>query len=115
MPGSDGPGYSGRMLRTAALVALCASIALTTLTGPAPAALALDQDRARSAVESGQALPLGAVLRSIRQQYDGRLLDADLRRGSDGRWVYVLRILRRDGRVVGIIADGRTGNILGVR
>ena len=73
-----------------------------------------DQDRARTAVESGEVQPLKSILRSVRRQYDGQVLDADL---SDrgGTWMYRVRVLTKDGRVLDIDIDGRSGQVVAVQ
>jgi uncharacterized membrane protein YkoI len=88
------------------------SCALTMpVTTPASAS---DQDRARSAVQAGEALPLGQILKRVRRSHSGRLLDADLRQGRGG-WVYELRILKPNGRVLTLIVNARNGQVLGAR
>ncbi|SLN59797.1 PepSY domain-containing protein [Oceanibacterium hippocampi] len=96
------------MRRRLLLALICAFLAL----GAATPALAVSQDEARQAVRSGEVLPLSRILGPIRQNYPGKLLDADLdRRG--GRWVYRIKILEPNGRVRGLTVDGRTGQIIG--
>ena len=80
-------------------------------TWPAAAA---DQDRARAAVQSGQALPLNQVLSAISGRYPGRLIDADLRRDGN-RWIYQIRLLDGNGTERRLTVDARNGSILSVR
>lgn len=80
-----------------------------------PAWAAGDHDRARDAVQAGDALPLGQVLRQVRRDHPGRLLDATLRQGTGGRMIYELRILAPDGAVRRLSVDARNARVLGVR
>ena len=73
-----------------------------------------DQDRAREAVQSGQVRPLNQILKSVRKQYKGEVLDAQLY-DFGGQWVYQVRLLTKDGQVLDIAVDGRSGQIIGVQ
>ncbi len=77
--------------------------------GPPPG-----QDRARRALREGRVLPLGDILDSVRRRIPGKVLDVDLVQEGRG-FVYHLRVLVRDGRVLGVAVDGRSARILGVR
>ncbi len=80
------------------------------------AAFSDDQDKARGAVRSGEALPLGQIMRRVRPSYPGQLLDAQIsRKGKRGPWVYDLKVLTPDGREQRLKVDGRSGRVLGVR
>jgi uncharacterized membrane protein YkoI len=81
---------------------------------PVPAAADNDQDRAREAVQSGQVRPLNQILKSVRRQYKGEVLDAQLF-DFGGQWVYQVRLLTKDGQVLDIAVDGRSGQIIGVQ
>ena len=74
-----------------------------------------DHDRARSAVSSGDALPLDQVLSRLRPKYDGKLLDVKLSDGPGGKLQYRLKMLSRDNRVRNLTVDARTGRVLNVR
>jgi uncharacterized membrane protein YkoI len=73
-----------------------------------------DQDRARAAVQSGEVKPLSQILKTVRKQYKGRVLDAQLI-DLGGAWVYRVRVLTQDGQVLDIAVDGRSGQIIGVQ
>ena len=100
------------------LAALIVSIVPPAAGG---AALGLGTDRvARSAAPENAILrladrqPLGAVLRSIRERFPGRALEAR-ETESDGRAVYRIKWLGDDGKVREILADATTGEIVRVR
>jgi Peptidase propeptide and YPEB domain len=69
-----------------------------------------DQDRALSALEERQIMPLSEIL--VRAGLSGdRLLHADLER-EDGRYVYELRVIAADGTIRLRHLDARSGEIL---
>ena len=84
----------------AAIIACC-------LAAPATAR---DHNRARAAVQAGQARPLGQILGHVMAQCPGRFLDAGLRQGGGGL-VYVIKILRPGGRVTKLVVDAKSGAI----
>lgn len=71
-------------------------------------------DRAREAVRSGQIRPLGEIIAGVTKRYPGRVVDVDLLQGP-GRWVYRVKMLRRDGGVMVVDVDARSNRILSVR
>lgn len=73
-----------------------------------------DQDRARDAYRSGDVLPLSQILRSVRRQYPGKLLDANLARRGGG-YVYVIKLLDDANRVRLIQVDAQSGRVLSAR
>lgn len=75
---------------------------------------ASDQDRARNAVKSGQALPLSTILGQVRRRYPGKLLDANLSRRG-GSLIYAIKLRGGDNRITLLQVDARTGRVLSVR
>ncbi len=71
-----------------------------------------DQEEARAAVEAGEVLPLNTILQQIRRDFPGRILDAELDERGRGKWVYKIRMLKKNGRVVELTVDGRSGRVL---
>jgi hypothetical protein len=69
--------------------------------------------RARDAVQRGEIRSLEDVAARVQSRYPGRLLDARLDQNG-ARWVYRLKMLTREGRVLTIAVDARTAQILGV-
>jgi uncharacterized membrane protein YkoI len=63
---------------------------------------------------SGPSVSLKEVRRIVRRQFGGQILDTQLFK-NDGRWVYRVRVLMDDGRVVDVGVDGQTGQIIGVQ
>lgn len=70
-----------------------------------------DHEIARRAVERGELLPLATILEAIERDYPGRVLEVDLDR-EDGRYVYEIEVLQKDGRVIELTYDGKTGKLL---
>lgn len=82
----------------------------------APQAASRDHDTARRAVSQGKARPLNEIMAKVSPRYPGKLLDAQLNKNSrEGRWIYRLRILAGQGRVMELIVDARNGQVLQVR
>lgn len=60
-------------------------------------------------------VPLEIVLGNVARQIPGHHLDADGPIPRGGRWIYRIKWLTPDGRVLIVIADAQTGAILDVR
>lgn len=89
-------------------------IAAMLLAASAEHLPARDHDRARGAVQRGEALPLEQILGRIAGSHPGRMLDARLdERGN--RLEYQIRLLQADGQVVELTVDARTGEVRQVR
>lgn len=71
-----------------------------------------DHDRARDAVSAGKALPLQQILQRLGRRYPGRLLDADLDRDRQGRWIYRLKLLAPGDQVQRLTVDAQSGRVL---
>ena len=63
---------------------------------------------------SGPSVSLKEVRRIVRRQFGGQILDTQLFQ-TGGGWVYRVRVLMDDGRVVDVGVDGQTGQIIGVQ
>lgn len=102
---------------------IATATALPAVSAPAPAGdgryvVAQDGDRGRGRGRGEESmprlLPLGAVLAGIAQQFPGHHLDADGPFERGGRWIYRVKWLTPDGRVLIIFADAQSGQILSV-
>lgn len=72
------------------------------------------RDRAKAAVQSGQAKPFPLIKRDVESQFEGRVVD--LRCASFGPGlVYEVKLVRFDGRVTWVTVDARDGRVVGVR
>jgi uncharacterized membrane protein YkoI len=74
-----------------------------------------DHDRARDGVREGRLVPLEAILSNIARMYPGYHIDVDGPYPAGGHLVYRIKWLTPDGRVIIIIADAETGQILSQR
>lgn len=70
-----------------------------------------DHDRARRAVEDGRILPLKDILARAESAYPGQLIEAELE-DDDDPMVYEIKILTKDGRLMRLLYDARTGDLL---
>jgi Peptidase propeptide and YPEB domain len=71
-----------------------------------------DHERARQAVESGQILPLKAILARVEREAPGEVLEVELEQQDSGVWVYELKVLQRGGVLTKLKLDARTGAVL---
>lgn len=74
-----------------------------------------EHDRARRALEEGRILPLREILVRAESDVPGQLIEAELEDGRDGRLVYELKVLASDGRLVKLIYDAASGELLKTR
>src|SRR5215468_10670268 len=81
---------------------------LALATAPLPAAA--DKKKPVQGGGAGDCLPLKRVIRSVNQQFGGRVLDAGF-----GNGVYVVRLLTNDGRVMDVTVDCASGQVITVR
>lgn len=90
----------------------CCVAGLTALAcAPAPAHADKDHERARAAVQGGQVLPLKTLLERLERTHPGQVLEVELER-DDGRWVYEIRLLQADGRLLKLDVDAAGGEVL---
>lgn len=92
-------------------------ILLTALLLAIPAVQAddaRDHDRARAALEAGEVMSLPRILDRVEQDYPGQVLEVELER-DDGRWLYELKLLQTDGRVLKLEVDARDATVLKVK
>lgn len=73
-----------------------------------------DHDRARAAVQAGEVLPWPIVFDRLQRTHPGQVLDLELEREA-GRWIYEVRLLQPDGRLLKLEVDARTAEVIEVR
>lgn len=73
-----------------------------------------DHDRARQAVESGQVLPLKAILARVEREHPGEVLEVELEQ-DDGVWLYEIKLLQAGGVLNKLKLDARTGAVVKTR
>ena len=70
-----------------------------------------DHEMARQALQQGQVLPLRTVIDQVEKQYQGQVLKVEFEH-EDGRYLYEIRLLQADGRMVKMEVDARDGRLL---
>jgi len=75
---------------------------------------ARDHDQARQALEQGRVLPLRQVLDKVEREYQGQALKIEFER-DDGRYVYDIRLLQKDGRMAKLKVDAVDGRVLKIK
>lgn len=106
------------MKRTLASLAV-----LGLMLAPSAAAQGRDQDwgnqfspgEAREAVKEGRTVPLSKIFQSLKREYGGYQLGADLYSQGSGGAVYEIDWLTDDGRKVHVTVDAQTGAIISRR
>lgn len=83
----------------------------TLLAAPGWADRKGDHDRARAAVQAGEVMPLTDVLARLQRSHPGQVLEVELER-EDGRWIYEVKLLQGDGRLLRLELDARTAEVL---
>jgi len=91
------------------VAALCGVL---LLAAPVRASDHDDHDRAREALTSGRVLPLETIVERVRADVGGDILDVELEDGRDGRLVYEIKVLSQGGRIVKLVYDAATGELL---
>jgi len=107
-------------------LAPCLALALAA-AAPIPAsAHGHDQDLAGALQAAGEVQPLQEVLALVARDYPGQVLRVEFEDDEDcvhaarpadcpSRWIYELRILQSEGRLVKLKVDARDGRILSVK
>ena len=70
-----------------------------------------DHERARQAVQAGQVLPLRTVLERLEREHPGQVLEVELEHDGE-RWLYEIKLLQADGRLLKLLLDARTADVL---
>lgn len=81
------------------------------LATPAGAERDHDHDRARAALERGEIRPLHVILPGVEDRFDARLLEVELER-EEGRLVYEMELITPAGRIVEVLVDAASGDVL---
>lgn len=98
------------MKRTLGTALLAIAIALPTTAAFADS----DHDKARAALVAGEIQPLPKILENVARQHPGDVLEVELER-EQGRWIYELKILQSDGRILKLDVDARDASVIGRR
>ena len=68
-------------------------------------------DRARRAVDRGEALPVAELLKRLETQVPGEVVGMEFER-EHGRWVYEFKVIDTRGRLLEVYVDGQSGAVL---
>jgi len=94
---------------------LCLALFLALMALPGAQASDLrDHERARAALQAGEVLPLPTLLDKLNRTHPGQVLELELER-DDGRWVYEVKLLQADGRLLKLALDAGTGQVIEAR
>jgi uncharacterized membrane protein YkoI len=70
-----------------------------------------DHERARAALERGEALPLADILARVRPELGGEVVGVDFERDGS-RWIYEFKVIGPAGRLVEVHVDAATARVL---
>lgn len=75
-----------------------------------------DQDWARDAVLSGEAIPLVQIIDSIERAHNGKVYEVDLLKSGDiqGVSMYRLKLVSEDGFLMDLMVDASSGQLIGI-
>ncbi len=74
-----------------------------------------DHDHARHALERGEVRPIAEILARVATEVPGEVVEVEFEREhrhGEPCWIYELKILAGDGRLLEIQVDAATGRIL---
>ncbi|WP_404300896.1 PepSY domain-containing protein [Alicycliphilus denitrificans] len=89
-------------------------VLLAWALGAASAQAAGDHELARQALQQGQVLPLRQVLDKIEREHQGQVLKIEFEE-DDGRYIYEIRLLQKDGRMAKLKVDAVDGRVLKIK
>lgn len=87
------------------LLIMCPALAIATANDN------FDQNDALTLTHNGVILPLEQIIASVQQRYEGKLIEATLKKYRH-RYIYRLELLDSKGRVWDITTDATTGQYL---
>ena len=83
-----------------------------------PVLASSDHDLARQALEAGEILPLDKILASVTLKHPGQVLEVELEQDRyQGKkiWIYEIKSVTKDGRLMKLEVDAKTGEVLQAR
>ena len=80
------------------------------------AAAGMSHDQALEAVRAGLILPVLPIIERAERRYSGRVVDVELTGGDgdDRQLFYQVKILTSDGRLLELLVDAATGDVVGL-
>ncbi len=73
---------------------------------------AQDQDAALKARKNAKLVPYGKITELIKREFGGRIAHQRLIQNKKGQWIYQLRVLNQQNKVMNIQVDAETGKII---
>jgi len=70
-----------------------------------------DHIRAKKLLDAGDILPLESILQKARDKHAGKILEVELE-NEDNKLVYEIELLTSDGKVLELLFDAKTGNLI---
>ena len=70
-------------------------------------------DRARRAVDRGEARPIAELLEKLKTQVPGEVVGVEFEK-EQGQWVYEFKIIDNNGRLLEIYVDAQSGEVLSI-
>lgn len=101
-------------LRISHIVLVSISLALASITPLSAVTIdfAQDQDAALKARKNAKLVPYGKITELIKKEFGGRIAHQKLVQTKKGQWVYQLRVLNQQNKVMNVQVDAETGKIL---
>lgn len=90
------------------------AIGLALFLTPAVSALG-GQEGTRGAQERPKVIPIKQIESRAARMFSGRVVGSRMRQFSKNRWVYELRILKKNGEVLSVTMDAQDGSVIGTR
>jgi uncharacterized membrane protein YkoI len=110
--------YRRRLLAALVASAMAPTLSIANPPGHTGAGEARhDHDRARNAFQQGEVRPIAEILRGVADAVPGEVIEVELERETwlgERRWVYEIKLIAPDGRVLEVMVDGPTAEILAV-
>ena len=114
---SSAPRYNPAMparCQTRFLALLLTACALALPALPVAAHDHDEHERARQALEQGRVLPLTSVIAKVEREHPGQVVKIEFEE-DDGRYIYEIRLLQRDGRMAKLKVDAVDGRVLKIK
>ncbi len=81
-----------------------------------------DYERAREALARGEILPLADIVHRVETEFDARMIEVEFElkldplspEGPPRAYIYEFELLTRDGRVLEVEVDAKTGSIISI-
>jgi uncharacterized membrane protein YkoI len=70
-----------------------------------------DEEQARHALEMGEILPLDRVIAGLGNTVPGEVTAVELEK-ENGTWIYELKVISPDGRMLRVRVDAKTGQLI---